>query len=353
MTDQAIDAAVKNYVRKHLSPTDDEQDYVKDKYGQLKDFLAQSCFKSGSFARFTAIHPMHDLDVIWVTSNPEIMDNPIKLLQALADDLVEQYRKAGGPQPKITVQTHSVTLKFDDFPELEDGFSIDVVPAIPSLNPELKNEFGDPIFIVPEVLKMNHRKRNAFYAEHRPADEVGWVYTDPKGYVKQTTELDEASGGNHRKDAKLLKAWRHGRKTVIGDAFKLKSFHTEQICAAQFTEYPVTTAYDGLRNCFNVLSDYVIEAPCIEDKAYALLEEQKFIDAYLDDEHATTEDKKLILKEIAAAVLLIGKLAHCNNETEVFAVLDQLTQTEEPSSPAARVARAVTYSAPARPWSKG
>src|SRR5215204_4581616 len=105
MSDDAIDNVLKKYAREHLSPTPDERDYVTDKYQQLREFLGHSCFKSGSFARFTAIHPMHDLDVIWITYNPAIMDNPEALLKDLADDLAAKYRDADGPIPKIIVNT--------------------------------------------------------------------------------------------------------------------------------------------------------------------------------------------------------------------------------------------------------
>jgi len=346
MNDHAINSAIQDYVREHLSPTEPERDYVRDKYLQLREFLGHSCFKSGSFARFTAIHPMHDLDVIWITYNPEIMDNPEKLLRVLAADLTRLYKDAGGPQPKISVQTHSVTLEFDD---IEDGFAIDVVPAIPSVDPALKNAYGDPIFIVPEVLKMSRQHRRAFYAERRANDQVSWLYSDPKGYIKQAKELDDESKGDHRKTAKLLKAWRFARKTAVGDAFKLKSFHSEQVCADQFTENADMTVYEGIRTCFNVIPDYIVGAPRVEDRAYALVEEQKYIDEYLDQDHATARDKEIILTEIARAAKAIRSLVNCRNKAEVYAVLDSLVKIED-QKPPVRVAAPVTYSAPARPW---
>jgi hypothetical protein len=345
MRDQDIDRMLKDFARQHLSPTREEQDYVATKYHQLKEFLGQSCFKSGSFARFTAIHPMHDLDVIWVTYNPAIMDDPEGLLRELAADLTRQYRGTGGVIPKISIQTHSVTLTFSD---RDDDFSIDVVPAVPSSEPSLTNEYDDHVFIVPEVLKMNHSHRQAFYASHGSADDVSWVYTDPKGYIKHAKALDDDSGGNHRKAAKILKAWRHARKEDLGDMFKLKSFHTEQVCAEMFAKNPSMTVYEALRACFNILADYVVAAPYIEDRAYALTEETKYIDEYLGDESSTKADKELILAEIASAAKTVSSLAGCSRDAEVLAAIKQLV-TAMPTQPTPAPAR-VAYAEPARPW---
>ena len=133
MSDEAINAIIKKYVRDTLSPTKDEQSYVSDKNNALQEMLGNACFRAGSFARFTAVRPLHDLDIIWITDNPAVMDDPKAALSQLASLLSSEYKKRGDATPEIAAQTHSVTLLFKDVDD-EDGFSIDIVPAIHSLS---------------------------------------------------------------------------------------------------------------------------------------------------------------------------------------------------------------------------
>ena len=353
MSDDVINNIIKKYVRENLSPTEDEQSYVSDKYDTLKEILGQSCFRAGSFARYTAVRPLHDLDVIWITDNPAVMDDPETVLRQLASHLRFEYQKRSGTKPEITTQTHSVTLLFDDT-EDEDGFSIDVVPAIHSFDPKLKNEFGDPILIVPEILKMNHTNRAAFYASQHPGMDVSWIYTDPKGYISVAKNLDEETNGDYRKAAKLVKAWRSGQKRALGDNWKLKAFNAEQVCAEEYGSDPSMNALDAVRTAFSVMPNYVANAPMIEDRAYAQLEEDKYIDEYLADaDKVSDEDKQRILDRIREADQLIGQLPACANEAEVVAILERLIGQEEEEAPTVPVApRQTTYATPARPYAR-
>lgn len=352
MSDEAINNIIKKYVRENLSPTKDEQSYVSDKYDTLREILGGSCFRAGSFARYTAVRPLHDLDVIWITDNPAVMDDPETVLRQLASYLQSEYKKRGGA-PEITTQTHSVTLLFNDTDD-EDGFSIDIVPAIHSFDPKLKNEFDDPILIVPEILKMNHTNRAAFYASQRPDADIGWIYTDPKGYISIAKNLDEETNGDYRKAAKLVKAWRSGLKRALGDDWKLKAFNAEQVCAEEYGTDTSMNTLDAVRTVFSVMPNYVANAPVIEDRAYVQLEEDKYIDEYLADaDKVSDEDKQLILDRIREADQLIGQLPACTNEAEVIAILDRLTSQEEEKTPTTPVApRQTTYAAPARPYAR-
>lgn len=352
MSDEVINNIIKKYVRENLSPTKEEQAYVSDKYNTLKEILGNSCFRAGSFARYTAVRPLHDLDVIWLTDNPEVMDNPEAVLLRLVSHLRSEYEKQGGTMPEITTQTHSVTLLFKDTDD-EEGFSVDIVPAIHSFDPKLKNEFGDPVLIVPEILKMNHRHRAAFYASQRPDADIGWIYTDPKGYISIATNLDEEIKGGYRKTAKFIKAWRSGLKRALGDAWKLKSFNVEQICAEEYGADTSMSALEAIRTVFSVMPNYVANAPMIEDRAYAQLEEDKYIDDYLTDaDKVNDEDKRLILDRIREADQLIGQLPACTSETEVVTILKRLTEADKEKTPAASVPRQSTYATPARPYAR-
>lgn len=353
MSDDAINNIIKKYVRENLSPTKEEQSYVKDKYDTLREILRESCFRVGSFARYTAVRPLHDLDVIWITDNPAVMDDPETVLRQLASQLQSEYKKRDGVKPEITTQTHSVTLLFNDTDD-EDGFSIDIVPAIHSFDPKLKNEFGDPIFIVPEILKMNHANRAAFYASKRSGTDVGWIYTDPKGYISIATNLDEETNGDYRKAAKLVKAWRSGLKRALGDDWKLKAFNAEQVCAEEYGSDSSMNTLDAVRTVFSVMPNYIANAPVIKDRAYVQLEEDKYIDEYLaDPEKVSDENKRLILDRIREADHLIGQLPACASEAEVVTILKRLTGLEEGKTPVASYTpRQTTYAAPARPYAR-
>lgn len=352
MSDEVINNIIKKYVRENLSPTEDEQSYVSDKYNALQEMLGNACFRAGSFARYTAVRPLHDLDVIWVTDNPAVMDDPESVLRQLANHVRSEYEKRGGAKPEITTQTHSVTLLFKDTDD-EDGFSIDIVPAIHSFDPKLKNEFDDPILIVPEILKMNHTNRAAFYAGRRPDADIGWIYTDPKGYISVATNLDKETNGDYRKAAKLVKAWRSGLKRALGDDWKLKAFNAEQICAEEYGEDTGMSTLEAVRIVFSVMPNYVINAPLIEDRAYAQLEEDKYIDEYLvDPDKVSEDDKRVLLDHIRNADRLIGQLPACTNEAEVVAILKRLTSQETETPVAAFTPRQTTYAAPARPYAR-
>lgn len=352
MNDEAINNLVKKYVRENLSPNEDERAYVSGKYDVLKEILGRSCFRAGSFARYTAVRPLHDLDVVWITDDPEVMDHPEIVLGRLAAYLKSEYQKREGVRPTITIQTHCVTLSFNDTVE-GDAFSIDIVPAIHSFDPVLKNDDEEPILIVPEIIKMNHTTRVAFYARPRSeAEDVGWIYTDPRGYISAAKHLDEETGGDYRKTVKLVKAWRSGQKRSLGDEWKFKSFNAEQVCAEEYGEDSDMSALEAIRAVFSAMPNYVANAPLIEDRAYVQLEEDKYIDEYLaDPDKVGDEDKKLILNRVMEADRLIGRLPACTNEAEVMAILRQLTGHGE-ETVNIPLPQPVTRTAPARPYAR-
>jgi len=340
MTANDIDDNIKRYIRANLSPTDDEQDYVSEKFDEIDNFLAGECFQTGSFARETAVRPIHDLDVIWVTDDEEIWNNTESFMQQLAADVEEQYKEFSDTQPEVKVQTHSITLLFDDLDGQE--FSIDVVPATPT---RFRNEIGEPIYKVPEIIKRSHSKRQKFYDSHDPS-EIGWTYTDPKGYIAQAVGLDNVSGGNHRKTAKFLKAWRNGIKAKHGDEMKLKAFHLEQVCAEEFKKNPTMTVYEAIRHCMLILPDYIRSAPCIEDRAYIAMGDNKYIDDYLDPNNGkvTQAQKELIVTEIALANEKMPEFTWNDDTNEVIEKVLSITPTSTPRT------SAKTYAAAPAPW---
>ena len=327
------DNIIKDYVNGNIRPTEKERKYVKVKYAELKEVLGSgngSVFRSGSFARYTATTPIHDLDVIWVDESYESVDDPYKVLKELAASIKQQYRECGFPVPRIDVQSHSVTLEFDDN---DDDFAIDVVPAIQSDDGAL-NEYGQPIFMVPEIIRLNHQNRYEFYTKQkRQPREIRWLLTDPKGYREEAKRLDASSGKNYRATVRIVKAWRSKMKADYSDQWKLKSFHAEQICAQIFTSNSSLSIASALIEFYSQLPGYVLKAPLIEDRAYEQDSEYKYIDSYMADSEKVTDDmKSIIIKQASIAHEQVTQLKSVQTAEGTERALRQLTQRVAPST---------------------
>ena len=329
MTDQERNTQIANYSRDHLSPTTIQRAKVSARYVELNGFLKGSCFMSGSYARFTAVRPPKDLDVIWVCGDERLTRDPRPILDALTTSLTEAYRLHATERVKFDVQDHSITIIFLDDP---DDFSIDVVPAAEM---PLKNEFGDPIYCVPEIQKLSHIQRKAFTGA------ATWILSDPKGYITEAQHLEEKTSGRFRKSAKVVKAWRQKHKKQLGDEFKLKSFHVEQLATCHLQRRPNDTILQALRAVFANLNR-AIEAPAIPDRA----NNEAFIDQYVSN--LTPAERAKILKLQRDAFELVTRLETAQSREEIGELMDALTRVahQEP----ALVAPTVVIARPAQPY---
>jgi hypothetical protein len=338
------DEIIKDYVDGNIRPTEAEHDYVGEKYNQIKLFLGEdNVFRSGSFARHTAVTPIHDLDVIWIDGSFESLDHPHTVLSRLADYAESFYRKQGYVMPEITIQSHSVTLRFEDLP---GGFSIDLVPAVKA-DEDSVNEYGQPLFLVPEIIKLNHANRERFYQQHRIAGgEVQWLLTDPKGYIREGVRLDEATKKNYRTTVRIVKSWRGKQKRTYESDWKLKSFHAEQICVQIFSANNALSVAEGLKEFFVQLPAYVSDAPRIEDRAYSDEDQDKFIDEYMRDVTRVSDNQKtLIIDRAGEASAAAQNLIDATDAGQVEKQL--LAMTQEPMQP---VRHPVTFAATPKPY---
>lgn len=335
MTDQDLNVIINKYVKEHLSPKPEQREYITEKYRELCEFLSYNCFQSGSYPRYTAVDPVHDLDVIHPVKDLTLEDDPALVIDSLYGLLVEAYANSKITKVKrISRQTHSITIEFAD----ADGeFSIDLVPAVELPN-EL-NEFDLPLYCVPEILELNRHNRQIRYAE---ADKpVSWIKSDPRGYIKASHELNESNSG-FRHAAKLIKSWRHACKMIYGDKFKLKSFHLEQIVYTFFISKPDATTAEAVIDCFAKLPVYLQE-PQFADRA----DPGKHIDDYIAE--LLIEEKNLIIRLQSEAFSIIRSLPGLNTEEEVRSCLDRLLTIRKSTFPNyAAFSSAVV--APSRPW---
>ena len=259
-----------------LSPQESERDLVSKIYKSFCDVLGENnCLQIGSFPRFTAITPVHDLDILYILGDwDEDIHNPSEALENLIETLTNNYENPTEYKAEFAPkQTHSVSVLFKD-DSGDEVISVDIIPSYIFS----KNEFGDDMYKVPEVAKRKHGvSRNDFYqqlsSEHR---EMGWISSDPRGYIKVASEVDQITNGEFRKTTKLVKRWKDNLVDE-DENLKLKSFHVEQVITEFFRSNPDSDVFEAVFTFFLELPDMVSNPNQIKDRA----NHDKFIDDYI------------------------------------------------------------------------
>lgn len=286
-----LNETIHKYIKENISPKDWERGEVSNRYIELSKMLKGTNFQSGSFARFTAVTPVNDLDVIWElpedvlskkfgtaqvatkTINPADLDIS-DVLNALAEELRKEYTKNGTRIMKIEPRSHSVGIFFGP---TEDDFSIDVVPAVPYGT----NEYGDSIYWVPEFFNTSRKNRKSFYVN---GAKISWIKSDPRGYIKEATELNDQNL-NYRHVVKFCKKWKWAIKQVYPEV-KFKSFHIEMIIKELFLKNNNLDTFEGVKLFFNEIKNYLATSK-IKDRA----NNGRFIDDYVSSEPQELKNK--------------------------------------------------------------
>jgi len=272
MKKNEINALLRAYIRENLSPTNAERAFVSDVYSSVCQVLGvENCLQIGSYPRFTAVTPLHDLDVLFILGEWLEGADPSEILGELETALRKNYKNPTKYKVGISRQTHSITLSFEE--NGEEVFAVDVVPAYALAN----NEFGDKTYMVPELVSKSHGQRMVLMAENvRLGRAMTWIKTDPRGYIAVATNLN-AGNDDFRKSVKLVKGWRAFCK-ADDEEFPLKSFHIEQILTDFFEKNPGVEIFDAVFRFFCDLPSF-LERPSIPDRADAT----RFVDAYISD----------------------------------------------------------------------
>lgn len=274
MEKNKIESEFRKYVKENLSPTMEDIQFVAKIYKSFTDVLAASnCLQIGSFPRYTAVKPLHDLDVLYrIGEWNEVNKNPKTILEGLANKFRVSYKNPTQYRMTMMVQTHSISFKYMDGDD--DVFAVDIVPAMKRGT----NEFGDDTFYVPEILKFRSKpKRQKFYEEVRmKGGNVKWIKTDPLGYIS-VASLVNLQNEDFRKSAKFIKGWKNSCKQ-IDDEFKLKSFHLEQLATIEFQKDINLTIHDAIYNVISNLKQSIKRAS-IPDRA----DFSKCIDHYVEE----------------------------------------------------------------------
>ena len=253
-------------------------------YDSFNDLLGiENTLQIGSYPRYTAITPLHDLDILYILGKWDA--NSIHAVEAV-NDLYKKIRNGYRKPPvfdaiDIKIQTHSVTVAFRI--KGEEIFSVDIVPAY-----EFGlNEFKQSKYKVPEILKRKSHSERAQFYEQKKAErqEISWIDSDPRGYISVATAVGK--NPDFRKTVKIAKRWKNNLQGENED-LKLKSFHLEQVITCIFQENPRIEIFDAVFKFFFDLPDTVLVANRIADRANP----DKYIDDYVAD--ISKWDKEMI-----------------------------------------------------------
>lgn len=286
MTKDEINSVLREYARLNLTPRPEKRELVTELYAAVKAALGEgNCLQIGSFPRFTAITPLHDLDVLYILGPWQGQTSPFEVLNDLKGLLEENFENPTDFAMSVSLQTHSVTISFTD--RGEDVFSIDTVPAFSSG----LNEFNNPMYLVPEAVKhpRNERRYIPGGAHQNDFGDNGtyWIRSDPRGYISAAQNLNDQND-DFRKATKIVKRWKQNHKQDHED-FPLKSFHLEQIVTLIVSGNRNLSVFDIIFEFFRTIEDY-IQVPIIPDRA----DPQILIDQYIADISRT--DRQRILE---------------------------------------------------------
>ena len=288
-----LNAKLRDYAR-GLSPTTAEQTLIGKVYESINALLgAGNCLQIGSYPRHTVITPVHDLDVLYILGRWDSHNHtPQTALNQLHANLSTNYENPTPYTVKVSLQTHSVTIEFSSGDEVI--LSVDIVPAYIFST----NNFGQPTYKVPEVIKQkNHQKRHQ--AQWDPTRDDSWIHSDPRGYLSVASEVGENS--DFRKAVKIAKDWKN-RLKLADESLKLKSFHLEQVITQMFLDDPLLDLADALFNFFVDIPDIIGTPNQIADRANP----DKYIDDYLVD--LTSAQKAKIISARDNVLIALEKI---------------------------------------------
>ncbi len=268
-----INAALRKLAKEHLSPTETERNFVSMVYASIQAVLGEkNCLQIGSYPRFTAITPLHDLDVLYVIGvQGGDTSSASRVLRDLQQTLKRDYKNPTRYTFEISLQTHSISIAFMEGEE--EVFAVDIVPAYPFG----KNEFGEDTYLVPEIFSKSHRAKMRRYeelAERRQA--MTWINSDPRGYIHVARDVNDANP-DFRKAVKIAKAWKQAC-CEASESFKLKSFHLEQVITGYFQVNRSVDIFDAVFRFFCDIPSLLVK-PMIPDRA----DPGRMIDAYVAD----------------------------------------------------------------------
>lgn len=184
--------------KSRLEPGQREQDDAISRRERVKaildeNFTLERVIITGSYARWTKIKPLRDVDLFCVLNKQAEGDYLKKSSRILLDEFAKSLTKEYGAQ-NVKTYDKCVTVNFGE-PTVEDPdrvFSIDVVPAF---------EDGKA-YTIPD----------AYHA-------TGWMKTDPEAHKELSTSANKAMDGKWVPLVKMLKKCNQHQSKPIDPSF--------------------------------------------------------------------------------------------------------------------------------------
>ena len=311
MKKNRINSLLRSYVKENLTPTQDDIQFVSNIYQSFNDLLGvNNCVQIGSYPRYTAIKPLHDLDILYIMGNWDPYNNDPKFdLQIIADKFSREYKNPTPFKLEIVVQTHSISFRYLDRNNDNEVFAVDLVPSLV----DGKNEFGRNKFRVPEIIKIHRGKKRTEYYQRKinSKESIIWIKTDPLGYIEVAANINKQNE-DFRRSVKFIKRWKHECK-LINENFKLKSFHLEQLITENYKQNTHLDIFDSIFKCLAELKEK-IEIPILRDRG----DNSKFIDSYVSE--LTEYERNLIHQAVDAILISFEKIDDLNSIAELFRI---------------------------------
>lgn len=218
-----------NLVKK-IEPTRTQKDGAARSQNYLRDVLdtgnmgarIKSSYLSGSYARGTAIHPLDDVDIIFII-DPSYWRKSFSLFFGSSDypaphSVLDSFARAIRYRYELSSvygQRRSVRLQLFHL-------DIDVVPAI-------QDKSKTDLLRIPDI----HANR--------------WILTSPLKHSQNATDANKFQDGRFKPLVKLLKYWNGNLPSTT----KLKSFAVETLAVRVFRSFKFDSLQEGLRFFFD------------------------------------------------------------------------------------------------------
>ena len=237
-----------------LNLTDAEIEQISQTHNKLREKLREKLpvvddFLTGSYPRNTIIRPKMDdkldVDFFLAFSNDDFGEYELPKLLEIVKDALEEIQQNDPDIVGISEQNRSIAVEYDD------GYQIDVVPAIEIERDELYKIFDKR---TRQPVKSNPKLHGENLSEANEATEYG--------SVKRLVPI-----------IKLLKSWKRDKCDYV------KSFHLELLAVEILKDKKIETFSFGLTKFFTKASNYLQE-PSLTDPA----NNENMLDAYLDED---------------------------------------------------------------------
>lgn len=250
-----------------LNLTYAEREQISQKHNTLRENLREKLsveddFLTGSYPRHTIIrsegNEKFDVDFFLAFSNDDFGDYELHKLLEIVKHVLEEIQQDDPDIIGISEQNRSIAVEYDD------GFQIDVVPAIEIKKDELYRIFDKR---TRQPIESNPKLHGNNLSESNEATEYG--------SIKRLVPI-----------IKLLKSWKRDKCDYV------KSFHLELLIIDILKDEPIETYSSGLNKFFSLAGNYLHKATLVDPA-----NEENVIDEYLDEDGTRQELIDLVDRE--------------------------------------------------------